>query len=135
MSEYVHKSHIFEMIFAALNIINLYILPMIAFYTMSGDKTDIIMGFGFGIVPLGWLIISILYGIVTGKVWFAPVCTMIFCLPLFFVRVITGETITEKVPAMFLIWAVGFLVTFLGALSGRGIRWSIVVFFKRQRKY
>lgn len=134
----------FEMIFVALSIINLYILPIIAFHTMSGDKTDIIMGFGFGIVPLGWLITSAFYGIGTGKVWFAPFCTMIMCLPLFFVRVITGETIIEKVPAMFLVWAVSFMITFFGALLGRGIRGGIVAFYKgimyikeqcRQRKY
>lgn len=125
------KSRGYEIIFIILSIANLYIFPVIAFYTMSGDKTDIIMGFGFGFVPLGWLIISVFYGALTGKSLFAPSCTMLICLPLFFVRVVTGETMRERVLGMSLVWTVSFLITFLGTFLGRGIRCGIAVLFKK----
>lgn len=127
------KKRGFDIVFLILNSMNLFILPLIAFYTMSGDKTDIIMGFAFGLVPLGWFLISVFYGIAAGKVWFAPFCTMALCLPLFFVRVITGQTIVEKILAMILILTVGFLINFLGALLGRGIRCAIATLWNRIR--
>lgn len=123
------KSHKFELIFTILNIINLYILPVLAFYTMSGDKTDIIMSFGLCFVPLGWFIVSVFYGIAAGKIRFAPFGTAIMCLPLVFVPVITGETIMEKILAMLYVWTVSFIITFLGALLGRGIRRGVTVIF------
>ena len=48
-----------NIIFGILCVGLYYLNPYIAWYTMEGDKTDILMGEIFGVIPLGLFIISI----------------------------------------------------------------------------
>lgn len=71
-----------EILFVIVSILNFYLSPVIAFHTMIGDKTDILMGMAFVFVPLGWFIISFIYGFVTTKKLVVSCCSAILCLPL-----------------------------------------------------
>ena len=107
-----------EITFIIVSIINLYLFPVIALHTMTGDKTDILMGMAFGFVPLGWFIISLLYGFATQKKFVVSCCASILCIPLLFIRIITGEVIYEKIYALFLILIPCFFITLTGTFVG-----------------
>ncbi len=123
-----------EILFIIVSILNLYLSPVIALHTMTGDKTDILMSMGFVFVPLGWFIISLLYGFATSKKLVASYCAVILCFPLLFIRIITGATLCEKISGMFLILTTCFFITLVGTYLGGLLKKAIIHLCKISKK-
>lgn len=118
-----------ELFFVIMSAMNLYLLPIIAFDKMEGDKTDILMGLAFGFVPLGWFIIFLIYGFVAKKNLWVSCCAAILCFPLLFIRFVTGDTISEKIYALFLIITACFFITLIGIFIGSLLK-KVFIYFQ-----
>lgn len=118
--------HIF---FAVLNMINVYIVPVIAVTAVTSDKA--LIGLALDMVPYGWFIISVIYGFMAKKIWAPPCCAMLICLPLIFIRAVTGDTIIEKIWSILFILVICFLISVLGAVIGQKAQ-SIIKRFRKK---
>lgn len=113
---------IFNIVFALLCAIIFYLLPYIAFFTMKGDKTDIIMSMGIAIIPICLFLLSILYGCLAEKiitpVWIA--CAI--SIPYIFIPMATGNTFGEKIKGLAMIIVAVLFIAFLGSSIGTFLR-------------
>lgn len=111
-----------NIIFGILCVGLYYLNPYIAWYTMEGDKTDILMGEIFGVIPLGLFIISIIYGIIYKKL-LQPLCIayLLGCPSIFF-PFIGGNTILEIILTLIYLGVFIFLTVGSGTLLGIFIR-------------
>lgn len=99
-----------------------YLMPYIAWHTMEGDKTDIVMGMAFGFIPLGLLLLSLLYGFLAKKVIMPACMASMLGIPAIFIPVVAGNTAIERLLSLMLIAACIFIITCVGTASGMFIR-------------
>lgn len=99
-----------------------YLMPYIAWHTMEGDKTDILMGVVLGFIPMGLLLFSFLYGLLAKRV-VAPACmASILGLPAAFIPVVAGHTIGERLFSLVFITIAILIIVCAGTASGIFIR-------------
>lgn len=111
--------------FAALCVGLFYLMPYIGWYTMQGDKTDILMGMAFGFIPLGLLLLSVLYGLLMARI-IVPVCiAAVVGIPAIFIPIVAGRTAGGRVYALILIVTAIILIVCVGTGVGILIRRAI----------
>lgn len=99
-----------------------YLMPYIGWYTMQGDKTDILMGMVLGLIPLGLLLLSALYGFFAMRI-IVPVCiAAVIGIPAIFIPIVAGRTAEGRVYALVLIVTAITLIVCIGAGVGILIR-------------
>ena len=112
------KTTVYNIVFAVICTALFYLLPYIGLLTMPGDKTDILMGMMFVYVPFGLMMLSLLYGLFTERL-FASICIApTISIPYLFIPVVSGHSITEKIAAAGLVIPSIVLVGLLGASIG-----------------
>lgn len=97
-------------------------MPYIAWHTMEGDKTDIIIGMMFGFIPIGLLMLSILYGFLAKRIVVPIGIASVLSIPAAFIPIVAGDTIGERLQALVLIIAVILIIVGTGTASGMFIR-------------
>lgn len=95
-----------------------YLMPYIAWHTMEGDKTDIIMGMMLGLIPIGLLLLSFLYGFLQKKVIVPVYIASILSIPAIFIPVVAGDTVIEKLSSLMLIIIAILIIVCTGTASG-----------------
>ena len=95
-----------------------YLMPYIACRTMAGDKTDILMGMVFGFIPIGLLLLSLLYGFIIKRNVLPACMAAILGIPVIWIPVVAGDTVIEKLSALIITMLAAFLIVNLGAVLG-----------------
>ena len=115
-----------NVVFGLLCIGLFHLLPYIAWYTMEGDKTDIILGLGLGVIPMGLVLLSILYGFLTKRI-VLPICiASIVSHPVIFIPFVGGNTIIESLYSLVLIVAAIVVIVGIGTVLGILVRSFLV---------
>lgn len=98
-----------------------YLMPYLAWHTMEGDKTDILMGMVLGVIPIGLLLLSVFYGFLAEKI-IAPACiASVLSIPAIFIPVVAGDTIIERLQAL------TFLPVVIIIIVCPGTAWGILI--------
>ena len=99
-----------------------YLMPYIAWHTMEGDKTDILMGMMLGIIPIGLLLISFLYGFLVKKIAAPLYIASVSGIPAVFIPIVAGDTISERLLALLIIIPAILTIVCAGTAPGIFIR-------------
>ena len=95
-----------------------YLMPYIAWHTMAGDKTDILMGMVFGFIPIGLLLLSFFYGFLVKRI-IVPACmASILGIPVIFIPVVAGNTVLERGFSLVLIIMMISMIVCIGTAFG-----------------
>lgn len=114
-----------NIVFCLLTVGLFYLMPYIAWHTMEGDKTDIILGMVIGFIPLGLLLLSILYGFLAKRI-IVPVCmASVLGIPAVFIPVIAGNTVLEKILSLVFITVVISIIVYIGTAFSIFIHWFL----------
>ncbi len=93
-----------------------YLLPLILYRAMPGDKTDILMVIAFGFIPIGLFLISFVYGLLSNYVLAAVLAAIIASVPIPFLPIMSGNStvISVKMHSLLLIFAGIFIIVNIG---------------------
>lgn len=95
-----------------------YLMPYIAWHTMEGDKTDILMGMVLGFIPIGLLLLSFLYGFLANRI-IVPACiASILGIPAVFIPIVSGNTVTERGLSLLYITVAILIIVCIGTAPG-----------------
>ena len=115
-----------NVVFGLLCIGLFHLLPYIAWHTEVGDKTDIILGLGLGVIPMGLVLLSILYGFLLKRI-VVPICiASIVSYPVIFIPFVGGDTIIERLGSLVEIVASIFVIVGTGTVLGIMVRSFLV---------
>lgn len=131
-----HFHAVCNIIFGFLTAGLFYLAPYIAWHTMEGDKTDIVMGMVLGFIPTGLLLLSLLHGFLTKRAIVSACTASILGIPAIFIPIIAGNTLIERGFALIFIVVIIFVIVYMGTVSGIFIRRLILMlcrgtFFKK----
>lgn len=108
--------------FGLLCAILFYLMPCLAWHTMEGDKTDILMGMVLGVIPIGLLLLSVFYGFLAERIIIPTCIASILSIPAIFISVVAGDTAIERLLALVFLSAVIIIIVCPGTALGILIR-------------
>ena len=108
-----------NIIFCLLTVGLFYLIPYIEWRTTRGDKTDVILGMGIGIIPSGLLLLSFMYGFLAKRV-IVPACmASILGIPAIFIPVVAGNTLLERGFSLIIITVMISIIVCVGTVFGK----------------
>lgn len=117
-----------RILFALGGILNLYLIPIYCWHTWEGDKGDTAMGLVFGLIPIGWALLTFLWGLLRKEreFLFPFLVITLLALPLLLI---------PKEGGGFLVYTLagGFLTAALGQGAGILIRLGSGFLLKKQK--
>lgn len=116
------KHIIYDSGFALLCAGLFYLMPYISWYTMEGDKGDVLMGMAFGFIPIGLFFLSVVCGLLSEQIM-VPVCiACVLSAPTVLIPIVAGNTVSGRLQALLLIVSAVFAVSCVGTIFGVLVR-------------
>ncbi len=117
------KEVIYIIVYSVLCACLYYLMSYISYYTMEGDKTDILISLAFGFIPIGLFIISFIYGLFSDKILAAVIAAFIVSVPIPFLPIMSGNrSVLERMEMLFFLFLAIFFIVIIGFAFGVLVR-------------